>query len=274
MSKLQIFFSIVIFVVIIITIVLLSRKPSLERDWEKDQEVLPTIIFSGDEIEIKNMRDFKYSWETEYEINYYDKQINITELKSLDYIIEPFSDFDGPAHTMFSFGLNNWEYIIISAEIRKEKGESFSPFKWITREYEIVYMIWSETDFVKLRANYRKDDVIVYPIKTSQEKTQELFISMLKRADSLSKNPEFYNTITQNCTTSILDHVNELREEKIPWTKEALLPSHSDKVIYDLGLIDTKLSLEEARKYYQINELSEQFADDENYSEKIRKQRK
>jgi hypothetical protein len=112
---------------------------------------------------------------------------------------------------------------------------------------------------VKLRANYRKDDVIVYPIKTSQEKIHKLFISMLERADNLSKNPEFYNTVTQNCTTSILDHVNELREDKIPWTKEALLPSHSDKVIYDLGLINTELSLEEARKYYQINELSEQF---------------
>jgi hypothetical protein len=112
----------------------------------------------------------------------------------------------------------------------------------------------------------------MYPIKTSAEKIQKLFISMLERADSLSKNPEFYNTITQNCTTSILNHVNELREEKIPWTKEALLPSHSDKVIYELGLIDTELSLTEARKYYQINELSEKFSDSEDYSQNIRKE--
>jgi hypothetical protein len=95
-------------------------------------------------------------------------------------------------------------------------------------------MIGSEEDFVKLRANYRKDEVIMYPIQTSKEKIQKLFVSMLERADKLSKKPEFYNTITQNCTTSILDHVNELRTEAIPWTKEALLPSHSDKVIYDL----------------------------------------
>ena len=272
MSKLQIFFSIVIFIIIIITIVLLSRQPSLEREWETDQDILPDITFSGSEISIKNMRDFEYSSESDYQVNYYDQKINIGDIESLYYIIEPFSDYDGPAHTMFSFGLSNWEYIVISAEIRKEKWETFSPFKWITREYEIVYMIWSESDFVKLRANYRKDDVIMYPIKTPTEKIQKLFISMLERADSLSKNPEFYNTVTQNCTTSILDHVNQIRKEPIPWTKEALLPSHSDKVIYDLGLIDTKLSLEEARKYYQINELSEQFWESENYSEKIRKE--
>jgi predicted AAA+ superfamily ATPase len=99
----------------------------------------------------------------------------------------------------------------------------------------------------------------MYPIKTHKKKMQKLFVSMLRRAEELRNQPEFYNTITQNCTTSILDHANELREDKIPWSIEALLPSHSDKVIYDLGLIDTELSLEEARNYYQINELSEQF---------------
>lgn len=271
MSKKLIFLIIVLFIIIIITIILLYRKPSLERNWENDQKILAEISFSGSGVEIKNMRDFEYSSENEYIEKYYDKKINIDDLQSLDYIIEPFSDFDGPAHTMFSFGLKNGEYIVISAEIRKEKWESFSPIKWIMREYEMVYMIGSETDFVKLRANYRKDEVILYPINTPKEKIQKLFISMLERADELNNKPEFYNTLTQNCTTSILGHVNDLREEKIPWSFEALLPSHSDKVIYDLWLIDTELSLEEARKYYQINELSEQFWEAENYSEKIRK---
>jgi len=218
------------------------------------------------------MRDFSYSSVNDYEENYYDKKLKIEDIQSLYYIIEPFGEYDWPAHTMFSFGLNNGEYIVISAEIRKEKWESFSPLKWLIREYEVVYMIWSESDFVKLRANHRKDEVIVYPIKTPKEKIQKLFISMLNRADELSKKPEFYNTLTQNCTTSILNHINDLREQKIPWSIEALLPSHSDKIIYDLGLIDTNLSLEEAREYYTINELSEKFWTDENYSEKIRKQ--
>jgi hypothetical protein len=54
-------------------------------------------------------------------VNYYDQKININDIDSLYYIIEPFSQYDGPAHTMFSFGLKNGEYIVISAEIRKEK---------------------------------------------------------------------------------------------------------------------------------------------------------
>jgi hypothetical protein len=39
-------------------------------------------------------------------------------------------------------------------------------------------------------------------------------------------------------------------------------------------LIDTKLPLEEAREYYKINSLSEQFKDDVNYEKKIRRERR
>jgi hypothetical protein len=53
------------------------------------------------------MRDFSYSSETEYEENYYSKNYNIDDIESLYYIIEPFSDYDGPAHTMFSFGFKD-----------------------------------------------------------------------------------------------------------------------------------------------------------------------
>lgn len=272
MSKIQIFLIILVVLIIILSISLFSRQPSIDRNWEADQTILPEISFSGSWVEIKNMRDFSYSSVSDYEQNYYDQKLYLEDIESLYYIIEPFWEYDGPAHTMFSFGLSDGSFIVISAEIRKEVWESFSPLKGLIREYEIVYMIWSEKDFVKLRANYRKDEVIVYPIKTPKEKIQKLFISMLNRANKLSQNPEFYNTLTNNCTTNILDHVNQLREEKISWSREALLPSHSDKIIYDLGLINTELSLQEARKYYTINELSLKFGDDENYSEKIRKQ--
>ena len=96
------------------------------------------------------------------------------------------------------------------------------------------YVIGTENDLVKLRANHRKDDVFLYPIKAEKQDIETLFVSMLKRATSLSETAEFYNTLTNNCTTTILAHVNEIRNEKIPWSIEALMPSNSDKVIYEL----------------------------------------
>lgn len=277
-TKLKIFF-LLLFIIFVLLITYLSIKnPSLDRNWNTDQKILSEISFSWNVVSIKNIRNFDYKTTSDYIVNYYDRDFNLDEIESIYYIIEPFSDYDWPAHTMMSFGFSNGDYVTISAEIRKEVGESFSALKWLLNEYEMVYMIWDENDLVKLRANYRKDEVIMYPIKTDKQNIKNIFISMLKRADNLTKNPEFYNTITNNCTTSILNHVNELRKslnkQKISWSIEALLPSHSDNVIYELWLIDTSMTLEQARKYYKINELSEKYNNDLNYSKLIRKDRK
>jgi len=55
----------------------------------------------------------------------------------------------------------------------------------------------------------------MYPIDIPKEKMQALLRSMLIRAIKLNFEPEFYNTIWNNCTTSILTHANALRKEKL-----------------------------------------------------------
>lgn len=250
------------------------QKPSLDRNWAEDQRVLPSITFDGNLVQVKNVRNFKYSSADDYVAGYYDRTYKLDEIRSVYYIIEPFSQKDGPAHTMLSFGFAGGNYLTVSAEIRKEKGESFDPVAGILNQYEILYVVGDENDLIKLRANYRKDEVYLYPIKASQEDMQALFFSVMQRADKLTKQPEFYNTIWNTCATNILVHVNDLRKDRISWGTKILLPSNSDQLAYDAGLIDTGLPLSQARKYYKINELSEMFANDTNYSEKIRRERR
>lgn len=251
------------------------QTPSLDRNWIETDKILPEISFLDSSVSIKNVRNFKHISETESIAWYYDETYDLDKIESLYYIIEPFSDYDGPAHTMLSFWFSDWKYVVISAELRKEVGESFDPLLWILNQYEIMYMIWDENDLVKLRANIRKDIVRMYPMKAKEEQMQYLFTSMMIRADELNRKPEFYNTIYKTCTTSILSHVNQLRTNKLSAVDfKILLPSNSDKIAYDEWLIDTSLSLEEAREYYKINDLSIKYSDDKNYSKKIRRQRK
>ena len=87
--------------------------------------------------------------------------------------------------------------------------------KGILNQFEIQYVLASETDVIKLRTNYRKNQVYMYPINTSKDKIQALFRSMIIRTDKLTREPEFYNTLWNNCTTSILRHVNSLRADKL-----------------------------------------------------------
>ena len=246
------------------------RKPSNNRVWEVDQSILPSVDIQENVIEIKNIRNFKYKTEIDYIENYYDKVFDLNEIVRVDFILEPFSNWEGAAHTFLSFGFENDEYIAVSIEIRKEIGEKFSVWKGLLNEYEIMYVIADERDVVKLRSNFRKDDVYIYPIKTSQEKTKELFLDMMQRVKKLETEPEFYNTITNTCTTGILYHVNKISPKRIPFDFRVLVPGYSDKLGYEIGLFDTELSFEEAREKFHINKRAEKFSDDPEFSRLIR----
>ena len=100
-------------------------------------------------------------------------------------------------------------------------------------QFEIQYVLASEEDIIKLRTNYRNNEVYMYPIDTPKEKIKELFRSMMIRTDKLNREPEFYNTIWNNCTTTILQHANALRQDKLNGGIFTLLPSHSDEIVYN-----------------------------------------
>lgn len=248
----------------------LTQSPSNNRDWANDQVILPYAVFDGDSVVIRNIRDFTYLGESEYEPHYYDKRFDTSELASVDYIVEPFGSM-GAAHTFLSFGFGNGNYVAISVEIRKEVGESFSPVKGLFRAYELMYVIADEKDVIKLRANYRKHDVYLYPVLIPRAGMKQLFLDMLTRANALRESPEFYNTLTNTCTTNIAKHVNAVAPDAIPWDLRLFLPKNSDELAYELGLIDRSISLKEARARHRINARAEKYADNADFSTQIRR---
>lgn len=252
----------------------LSQKPSLYRDWSPDQAILPTVSFSGTMVTIENARAFRYTSPTEYSSSYYTEQYNLDEIEKMYYIIEPFSEKDGPAHTMVSFSFSGGKNVVISPEIRKERGETFDAIRGFMNQYELVYMIGDEEDMIKLRTNYRKDQVYMYPVRATKSEIALFFRSLLIRSDKLAREPEFYNTLWNACSTSLLNHANALRNNKLSWNLNVLLPSHSDEMIYNVGLIDTKLPLDQARSYYRVDELARSVSGEVNFSSLLRKEQK
>ncbi|MEK7575372.1 MAG: DUF4105 domain-containing protein [Patescibacteria group bacterium] len=245
-------------------------RPTNDRDWNLDQAVLPYSEINGNTISIYNIRDFEYASTTSYTAHYYDKTFDLDKIKNVYFVVEPFSGYVGAAHTFLSFEFEDDQFVAISVEIRKEKGESFSAVKGLLNQYELMYVIADEKDVVKLRSNYRHDLVYVYPIKTSKEKIRSAFLDMLDRANKLKEKPEFYNTLTNTCTTNIVSHVNKISPKRVPFSLKVLLPAKSDLLAYEIGLIDTNLPFEEARAKYLINERALKYADSEDFSRLIR----
>jgi hypothetical protein len=247
-------------------------RPSNDRDWAADQALLPAAEFNGPLVTVRNIRNFDYRSATAYTPRYDDRTFDLRRLDSVWFVVEPFGERQGPAHTFLSFGFDGRDYVAISVEIRKERGESFSAIKGLLRQYEIMYVVGDERDLIKLRSNFRGDDVFLYPIRTPPEKMRELFVDMLRRANDLRDQPEFYNTLTNTCTTNIVRHVNAIAPKRIPLRFEVLLPGYSDRLAYELGLIDTDLPFEQIRERYRINELASRHAADPDFSRRIRQQ--
>jgi hypothetical protein len=93
---------------------------------------------------------------------------------------------------------------------------------------------------------------------------------MLRRANQLHDAPEFYNTLTNNCTLNLVRHVNEIVPGRIPASWKVIMPGYSDEVARSLGLIDTTLGLEAARDRYRINDRARAAVESDDFSRLIR----
>ncbi len=256
--------------IIVFLVWFFAHTPSNTRNWTLDQAVMPYAQIEGDLVHINNIRNFTYRSTKDYDAHYYNKTYDLNKLDSLWYVVEPFGSWTGPAHTFLSFGFGD-EYAGISVEIRKERGEKFSAFKGLFRQYELMYIIGDEQDLIKLRANYRNDTVYLYPINAPKQKIKELFLHMIYRTNYLGERPEFYNTFTNTCTLNIMRHVNNIVPGYIPMNWKIFFPAYSDEYAYDLGLIPDGLPFDQLREKYKINEKARMYADDPEFSIKIRK---
>lgn len=249
-----------------------SLRPSNDRDWMPNLAFMPYAEFHDSLVLIHDVRNTVYTTATDYTPVHDDRTYDLRRLESVWFIVEPFSNWGGAAHTFLSFGFQGPEYVTISVEARKERGETYHFLKGLLRQYELMYVVADERDAIGLRANHRGDDVYLYPIQAPPQRARELFIAMLERANRLREQPEFYNTLLQNCTNTIVQHVNTLVPGQIPFSYKVLLPGYSDEVAYELGLIDTDLSYERIREHHRINEVAARYADDPDFSIRIREQ--
>lgn len=247
-----------------------SKKPTGIGDWSNDQAVLPWADIEGDKIHIHNIRHCKYRAAKDYDVEHFDRTILLSDVLSVDFIVEPFRGQFGIAHTFVSFGLKDGTFLSISIEVRKQKGEKYSAWKGLFRQFELMYVIADERDVIKLRANFRKDDVFLYSINSTQAHIQKMFLSMIKRMNKLHTTPEFYNTITNTCTTELADHINTIIPKRVPFHWRLYIPTLVDRYAYDLGLIDNSEPFEIVKKKALINEKAYAAHDSEDYSKKIR----
>lgn len=250
-------------------------KPSNDRQWAPEMATLPYVIASpgSSTMTIKNIRNSKYVTAEEYVVQYYDRTIDVSDIQSADYIVAPFNGAAALAHTMISFGLTDGSFIVASVEVRKERGEDYSAVQGLGPKFELMYVVGDEKDLIRIRTGHRDTSVYVYPTVATPAHAQALFVDIMTRVNKLAVDPEFYNTLTNNCTTNLKTHVNRIAGGRLKYDWRVLLPAHSAKYAYDLGLLDNSIPFEDLQSLSLVNDLADQYYDAPDFSSKIRGRR-
>jgi len=259
-------------VVFVLLLAWYSRiEPRNDRDWQPEVAVLAYADVHGNQLTVHNIRNFDYRSETDFTPRYYDKTFDLNELDSAD-IIATYWMGDAIAHMMVSFGFGGRDYLTISIETRKERTESYSTLAGFFREYELYYVVADERDLIRVRTNYRKDppeDVYLYRINGPTENVRRLFLSYIAQINSLKDHPEFYNTLTTNCTTNIWMH-SKVNKESPPLSWKILVSGYVPQFLYESGRLDTRLPFDELRRRAHINAAAQAANDAPDFSQRIR----
>ncbi|MEO8335960.1 MAG: DUF4105 domain-containing protein [bacterium] len=249
----------------------MSVRPTNDRTWITQQAVLPVARIDGHLAHVQGVRNFHYSAEDKFVPAYDDRTYDLDRLVSASFIVTPFSEsWRGPAHTFVTFGFSDSQFVSISVEARREPDEAYGPLTGLFKQYELMYVIGDERDLIGQRAAFGTAPVYLYPIRAPRERIREVFVEMLERADRLRQHPEFYNTLTNSCTSNVITHVNHVAPHRIPSGIRTILPGYSDEVALELGLIDTDLDIAGARERFRINERARRSEQDSLFSFRIR----
>jgi Domain of unknown function (DUF4105) len=249
--------------------------PSNFRDWTPEQAVLPYADFNGQRVTVHNIRNCQYFAKDTFLVDYYDETIDLGTIRAVDFIMVPFDALPSLAHTMLSFEFigpdGRPDHLAVSVETRKEKDQTYNPVKGSARQYELMYVVADERDVIRQRTNYRGESVYLYRTTATPDAARLLLVDVLGRVNELRSEPEFYNTLTNNCATNIVQHINRIKPDRVSYDIRVLLPGYSDHLAYDDGLIVRYGSFDETKQHAYVNPLAQRYADRDDFSELIRR---
>jgi hypothetical protein len=245
-----------------------SLAASNDRDWQPDVARAPTAEIDGDVVTVRNVRNFHYRSETDYDERWEERRFDLAKLDGLDIF---FSHWGSPeiAHTIMSWSFSDGQHFAVSIETRKEKSEAYSAVAGFFRQYELIYVAADERDVVRLRTNFRGEEVYLYRLRPTKARARAFLIDYLEAMNELAAKPGWYNALTTNCTTTIRQRVMHAGGN-LPLSWKLLANGHLPELLYERGSLDDSLPFAELKAASRINERALSAGDRDDFSAAIR----
>jgi len=247
----------------------LGIEPSNDRRWITENERAPVVEFDGDIVHIRNVRDFLWRSDTDFTPRWEDRTFDLSTIRAVDIF---FSNWGPPKieHTIMSWEFDDGRHLAISIETRKEVGEEYSALLGFFRQFELFYAVADEHDVIGVRTNVRGEHVRLYRLSAPPDRARLLLVDYLEHIARLNDKPRWYNALTQNCTTTIVQHVRHF-DATMDWDWRLIANGSADSLIYMRGGLDTSIPFDELRRRSDITAAAQAAGDDENFSTLIRR---
>ncbi|HEY4284247.1 MAG TPA: DUF4105 domain-containing protein [Chthoniobacterales bacterium] len=214
----------------------LTLKPSNDGNWQPDVAQLAWADINGDEFTFHNVRNCDYRTDNDYTPHWETRTVRLSQITGIDLAI----DYWGSpwiAHPIVSFQFADAPPLCFSIEIRKAVGQTYSTIGGLYRQYALIYVVSDERDVIRLRTNYRHEDIYLYHLTVAPVRARERFLEYVHSLNALRTQPRWYNAITTNCTTTIRSQ--HPSQERIPWDWRILLNGKGDELLYEGGALVT-----------------------------------
>jgi len=243
-------------------------RPSNDRQWLPEVARLPRAELDADRLTIQNVRNFDYRSETDFTERW---ETRTYDLSQLDHVELFMSYWASPkiAHTIMSWAFRDGQHLAVSIETRKEMGESYDAIAGFFRQYELYYVVADERDVIRVRTNYRGEHVYLYPLRTPLPRVRAALLDYAKSINELAEKPQFYNAGTDNCTTTIRMHAQQIGAN-VPWDYRILMNGYMDEMLYERGIIDTSRPFAEVKATSLIDARARAADKDPAFSRRIR----
>jgi hypothetical protein len=243
-----------------------TLQPSNDRAWAADVARISSGDVDGDRLVVRNVRNFQWRSDTDFDQRWETRSYDLSALTGVDLVMSYWAG-EAIAHAMLSFGFADGRHLAFSIETRKEQGQSYSAIAGFFRSYGLSVIAADERDVIGVRTNVRGEDVRIYRLRMPPPVARRLLLEYIAQANDLAKSPEFYNSLTTNCTTEIFRMVVGL-EPGLPLDYRILLSGYVPDYVYDHGGLDTRLPFMTIRERSHIKGRAE--STDPDFSRKIR----
>src|SRR4029453_6712863 len=246
----------------------LTLSPTNDGDWQADVAEKAWADIKGDEVTLHNVRNCDYRTETDYTPHWETRTVRLSQITGIDLAI----DYWGSpwiAHPIVSFQFADTPPLCFSIETRKTFGQSYSTIGGLYRQYTLIYLVADERDVIRLRTNYRHEDIYLYPTTAPPDRARQRFQEYVRSLNALRTQPRWYNAVTTNCTTSI--RTQHPSKERVQWDWRILLNGKADEMLYAHGAFVTGgLSFAELKAQSLINARAKAADASPDFSELIR----